>query len=267
MFGKLIKYELKSIRKWYLTVNLALIAVALIIGIFLRQSASKLSDNGSLAFSSGTSTITNIITGMSMLGFGFLIAVSVIGTLVIIIKRFYTNIFGREGYLTLTLPVSVHQIIFSKWLSAMILEFISFTVIIIALLCILTPITGIGQLLTILPTIGKLVASSTGILTICYFFVAFISSIIFYYLAIAIGQLFRNHRIVIAIITYALIAFLNNIVGAWVHLDSTNLFINNGHSGTINSHYLLFAMGYNIIGAIIAYLLTHYIIQTKLNIQ
>lgn len=265
MFGKLVKYEFKSIGKWYLAINLALIAVALIIGILLGQSADSISSSGEISFANDSSTVSGIIGGVLILSFGFLIAASVIGTLVIIIRRFYTNIFGREGYLTLTLPVSSHQIILSKWFSAMIIEFISFIVIVIALLCVFTPIAGVGNLLAILPSIGKVAATSTGILTICYFFVSFVTSIIFYYLAMAIGQLFQNHRIVMAIIAYALISLINSILEAWVHLDSTDLFLNSG--GVVNNHYLLFGMGYDIIVAIIAYFLTNYIIQTKLNIQ
>lgn len=46
MFGKLVKYEFKSIGKWYLAINLALIAVALIIGILLGQSAGSISSSG-----------------------------------------------------------------------------------------------------------------------------------------------------------------------------------------------------------------------------
>ena len=265
MFGKLVKYEFKSIGKWYLAINLALIAVALIIGILLGQSAGSISSSGEISFANDSSTVSGIIAGVLILSFGFLIAASVIGTLVIIIRRFYTNIFGREGYLTLTLPVSSHQIILSKWFSAMIIEFISFIVIVIALLCVFTPIACVGNLLAILPSIGKVAATSTGILTICYFFVSFVTSIIFYYLAMAIGQLFQNHRIVMAIIAYALISLINSILEAWVHLDSTDLFLNSG--GVVNNHYLLFGMGYDIIVAIIAYFLTNYIIQTKLNIQ
>ncbi len=54
------------------------------------------------------------------LTFGSLIAGSLLSTLLIIIKRFSKSVFGREGYLTLTLPVNSHQIILSKLLASFI---------------------------------------------------------------------------------------------------------------------------------------------------
>ena len=93
MFGKLVKYEFKSIGKWYLAINLALIAVALIIGILLGQSAGSISSSGEISFANDSSTVSGIIDGVLILSFGFLIAASVIGTLVIIIRRFYINFF------------------------------------------------------------------------------------------------------------------------------------------------------------------------------
>ena len=35
-------------------------------------------------------------------------------SLVVMIQRFYKNVLGDEGYLTLTLPVNVHEILWSK---------------------------------------------------------------------------------------------------------------------------------------------------------
>ena len=38
----------------------------------------------------------------------------------IIIRRFYSNLYGREGYLTWTLPASPHAIILSKFVGALV---------------------------------------------------------------------------------------------------------------------------------------------------
>ena len=50
-----------------------------------------------------------------------------IATIVLIIKRFATSVFGREGYLSNTLPVSAHQLVLSKLFVAFILDTISFS--------------------------------------------------------------------------------------------------------------------------------------------
>ena len=46
-----------------------------------------------------------------------------IATIVLIVRRFAKTVFGREGYLTNTLPVSAHQLILSKLLVAFIFRY------------------------------------------------------------------------------------------------------------------------------------------------
>ena len=56
-----------------------------------------------------------------------------IATIVLIVRRFAKTVFGREGYLTNTLPVSAHQLILSKLLVAFILDIISSLVILLSI--------------------------------------------------------------------------------------------------------------------------------------
>lgn len=43
MFGKLLKYELKSVGKWYLTLNAAVLLVSIILGLVLKALGGNFS--------------------------------------------------------------------------------------------------------------------------------------------------------------------------------------------------------------------------------
>ena len=61
-----------------------------------------------------------IITGtLGILIFGGVIGLY-LSNYYIIIRRFYSNLYGREGYLTWTLPASPHAIILSKFVGALV---------------------------------------------------------------------------------------------------------------------------------------------------
>ena len=105
MFSKLLKYELKSVGKWYFALNASIIAIS----IFLGFSIKTLTDYAENYTTSNANHYTQLIPIILSIMFGVVVASAWIATLAIIVRRFYKNIFGREGYLTLTLPVSTHQ--------------------------------------------------------------------------------------------------------------------------------------------------------------
>ena len=102
MFGKLLKYEFKAAGKLYGVLFLILAIVSSIFGLMLSNSISSgiTSDDAvSAVYSFFTIVFFSTCTAL------------VISNLVITIRRFYQNIFGREAYLTWTLPANAHQII------------------------------------------------------------------------------------------------------------------------------------------------------------
>lgn len=62
----------------------------------------------------------------------------VISTIFLIIKRFKGSVYDRQGYLTLTLPVSEHYIISAKLVGAFIWSIVSTTVLAISAFIVLT---------------------------------------------------------------------------------------------------------------------------------
>ena len=95
MLGKLLKYEIKHSARYTATIYLATIAFAAVSVIALLIN----------------STWLGVMSCFMLYFAGF---ASVIVTLVSVIKNFYDTLYGRQGYLTFTLPVKCSTVLLSK---------------------------------------------------------------------------------------------------------------------------------------------------------
>lgn len=103
MLGKLIKYDLISVSKILFPLHLALLVVTVLGRLSM---ALNLPQNAPL-----------IVSLMLMLYIFGIIAIGII-TLVVLVMRFYKNLFTSEGYLMHTLPVKASQHLNSKLIVA-----------------------------------------------------------------------------------------------------------------------------------------------------
>ncbi len=110
MLGKLLKYELQSCVKIFLPLYVALCALTVFMIIVTNFFITTLED-----FEKYPALVVLFIFAF----YAIAIALSVI-MLVIIVNRFRRTLLGKEGYLMLTLPVSIHAHIFAKIISVII---------------------------------------------------------------------------------------------------------------------------------------------------
>lgn len=96
MLGKLIKYDVKSTWRGF-----AGIYISILLGVVIVP----------FVFNNINNEIINIAIGFMAFGIVIAVVVVMIGNL---FKIFNTNVFSKEGYLTMTLPVKSRQIIASK---------------------------------------------------------------------------------------------------------------------------------------------------------
>ena len=107
MVKKLFRYELKSYSRSLMPMQLILFCIALLTRlIWIFES-----DN--VAFT--------IFGNSAVIAFVIACIVCCVMTFVLIIRRFYKNLYSPEGYLSFTLPVNCHQHICAKLLAAMVL--------------------------------------------------------------------------------------------------------------------------------------------------
>ena len=113
MLGKLIKYEIKSIYKYFLVLYAVIIAGAFTSYGTISASSGLLSKLGFSSF---------ILCIFAMMALGVLL-------LIFTITRFNTSLLGDEGYLMFTVPTSTHNIIWSKAIAILIFDVLSVLIV------------------------------------------------------------------------------------------------------------------------------------------
>ena len=254
MFWNLVRYEFKNVNKWYLALYGAVLFLSVLIGI-QTQSLIKLPEKNLSVLLFFLSTV-----------FGGLMVTLVISTIFLIIKRFKGSVYDRQGYLTLTLPVSEHHIITAKLVGAFIWSILSSTVLALSAFIIVTitvpewisnseliPLVG-----TFLPQLSLMGVS---------FLLNTISGILCIYLAISIGQLFNEYRTALAIVAYIGIQIVIGFVEVFFN-TSTNFYVNS-LAGFNDNFYMGASVGIveELIFIAIFYLGTYYILRNKVNLQ
>lgn len=255
MFWNLVRYEFKNVNKWYLALYAAVLVLSVLIGMqghYYNYVSFKDSQPVLLFFLA--------------LVFGGLMITLGISTIFLIIKRFKGSVYDRQGYLTLTLPVSEHHIITAKLVGAFIWSILSSTVLALSAFIIVTitvpewisnseliPLVG-----TFLPQLSLMGVS---------FLLNTISGILCIYLAISIGQLFNEYRTALAVVAYIGIQIVIGFIGVFFN-TSTNFYVNS-LAGFNDNFYMGASTGIfeELIFIAIFYLGTYYILRNKVNLQ
>ncbi|MEL0463841.1 hypothetical protein WKI42_03855 [Streptococcus pneumoniae] len=255
MFWNLVRYEFKNVNKWYLALYAAVLVLSALIGI-QAQTYNNLPVKESQPV---------LLTFLALVFGGLMITLG-ISTLFLIIKRFKGSVYDRQGYLTLTLPVSEHHIITTKLIGAFIWSLISTAVLLLCIYIILLS-TNFDevQLSILLSFVGE---HFTGFgLTVLSFLLSTISFILCIYLAISIGQLFNEYRTALAVAAYIGIRIVIGIIEVFFN-TSTNFYVNS-LAGFNDNFYMGASIGIveELIFIAIFYLGTYYILRNKVNLQ
>lgn len=266
MFGKLMKYELKATYKWYLIIS----GVLAILSIFAGLLASSVITGAATYTADTTYTIVGIIVLVIFAGYIGLTLTNYI----IIIRRFYNNIFGREGYLTWTLPTGSHTVLLVKVTSALIWSIFCFISLILSLLIFLGVI-GLAQQQNIFDVLGPVfdhIGSSLIWQSLLFQVLATISGILMLYCAISLGQLFINNRIVMAFVFGFILWVVLSIIGRMfptVDLSSLS-YLSSGYYETLSDVLVVNfvpAYIYELVKIVAMYFTVHYVTKFKLNLQ
>ena len=255
MFWNLVRYEFKNVNKWYLALYGAVLALSALIGIQTQSFKN-------LPYQESQSAMLFFLATV----FGGLMITLGISTLILIIRRFKGSVYDRQGYLTLTLPVSEHHIITAKLIGAFIWSVISTAVLLLCIYIILLSTNSDEvQLSTLLSFVGE---HFTGFgLTVLSFLLSTISGILCIYLAISIGQLFNEYRTALSIVAYIGIQIVIGFIGVFFN-TSTNFYVNS--LAGFNGNFYMGA-GISIVEELIFiaifYLGTYYILKNKVNLQ
>lgn len=261
MLGKLMKYELKACGRIFVPLYVAILVVAAIIGVFSNTESFQ---------------VASILIFILMALFIGLMVV----TIVLIIQRFKKSLLEDEGYLMFTLPVSIKNLILSKYLTSLIYIILSTIIAILSFVLILlfggnldisallnhefwsVVNQGLSQKDIIFPVIIMIISG----------FLVYTMFIFNVYISLSIGHLpkFNKNRTLFGIITFFAINIIIGIVQSVIQVT----FISNAYKiqdiYSLLSAFNLYEVVNIIVSIVIILILfvgTSWVLNKKLNLE
>ena len=198
MLRKLLKYEFKHTAKDILSLFGVVIILSVLVKISMLTTANT--DN---------STVAEYLLGMFMFLFILSMGIMFVGVWVILIIRFYKNMYSDEGYLTATLPVTATEHIFSKFITGFTWVMASAVVCVVSFLIIFIGEFSLNDMWqAITSVVSDMRAFGYPSLTMCCIlilvnmFVAIIQFLLAMQMIIAIGACWPTSRIWATILTF-----------------------------------------------------------------
>lgn len=217
MLGKLIKHEFNHTSKLILPLWI-LLAIITILGRIVAQSIISTGDanlsNGMAIFH--ITTIFVYVLGIIIISFTSYIYLMV---------RFQKSLFGAEGYLMHTLPVTPWQLLISKTIVSFVWMVAETILTLFSIFCIFASDTVFDQLAGFFNAYGgvsgltqflfNMTPAHTAIFFILFVMISTLSGILIPYVCICIGQLWQQHKTAGAFLAFVVILVLLEIIGAF----------------------------------------------------
>lgn len=259
--GKVFKYEMISAGRIILPVYALLLVLSLIIGVFVLDSELDYTGEGAIGFVKTAIVVLTIILFIVMI-------VIIIG---IIERRYKKSILGDEGYLNLTLPVTVGEHLWGRYLADFVWG-LSYAVV-MALAVLLVGIRGWNQ---IPEGFARLLAESAkfklehGVSYAYIFWCSFINSMAFYmlvcvfiYMTETVIQLIGKHRTLMSILVFVVVFLLfQNLADLIFHNSFENF-----SSGIIKARLFWGIALYNLVWTAVLSVITRLVLLYKLNLE
>lgn len=265
MLTKLIKYDLKSLARILIPANIFLLVYTFIARLVITSGLSQ--------------ELPNFIIGLGMATYIILLVLINYITLFAVIYRFYKNLFTDEGYLTLTLPVTPSQHLLAKTISGTFWVVLSYLVLTVSILMVVLVPDVMKNSDIIMNEMSKAMEMPASLFLISTFMVGLIScffALPFYYVCIALGQLFSKHRILAAVILFFAISSVVSVISLIALFVAGAFPLIWGSASKISelgnvSHLLLTSYTVSciivIIQAVLSYIGTLYIMKNKINLE
>ena len=210
MLSKLLKHEFRATGRTMLPVYAAVVVLAVLANFSLRVLDM---DKGPLL---------NIFFGLIVAAFVICVIAAAVMTLVMMIKRFYSNYLRDEGYLMHTLPVSVHELVWSKMIVSVV--WFAATFVVIWLVILLTVLfqtgTDLAQFFAGFPSLAEIreILAEAGIrsgdlwlLGLEFLFAVVVGGLftcLHFYAAMSLGHMFSKDKILLSIVFFVAISFV-----------------------------------------------------------
>ena len=269
MLKKLLKHEFRATARIMLPLYIVLLGASL----YGRISVGFLNDNA-----------RRIVQWLSGLGV-FVFVVSIIGvtlmSVIMMISRFYKNLMTDEGYLTLTLPVTTHELIISKIITSIVWFIATAIADIAALMIVFADKKFVAGFARIIQELFGIVFELTAleftnymfyaIELVCIAVFAMTSVCLIIYAAIAIGHSASNHKVLLSFAVYFGINFALQTLGiialATITGPAFEIYLFAGLSPLALIHAVFCVIiGAEIIMSVVFYFITNAMLKNHLNL-
>ena len=266
--GKIIKYEFRSMFRLFIPLWLGILALSLV-----NRFTLNLQFDGN--------SLTGFFSGLVM----FLYVMGIMAVLVVafifVILRFYKGVLKEEGYLTMTLPVSLDSVLWGKAIAGWVLMVLTILVC-IASVCILV-LGNFVQRVILVMTWERMVeltgsAAPLALIVVQLVLAALVSTlynILFLYLAMAIGHLAQKHRVGMSVLAYVVMStVLSTAYNTFLTPVALNFMMGYDFAGRTNAQIVALAsnglwiyLATVVAACAVFYFPTRYILQKKLNLE
>lgn len=264
MLGKLIKYDLKASIRIFLIFHGVFAVTCIMARLIFIDNLDFNSPVGPLA--------TNIAIISSL--FILLMSAMSLCTCLLVVLRFYRNLFSREGYLTWTLPASPLQHLWSKIISGYLLLAVDTIIVYLGVFFLVTGQNVQDAYSVIASEVTQelgMPISHFGLLMFAMTIISCINSIIMLYFCVTVGQLFPAHRVIWAFVIYFGISFvlqaitmifmiICRIFPAY-SMDFETVTVADYMTDILILSFVIFT-----ITTVLQYIVTHYIMKNKINL-
>jgi hypothetical protein len=277
MLRKLLKHEFRASGRIMLPMYLIVLLSAAGSNLSIRLASS---DSGSIPVS--------LFSAFVLLLFAAALIGICIMAVVLMVQRFYKNLLCDEGYIMLTLPVSVHQHIFSKLIASTVWFAATALVVLLGILLVSFDVPFVAALakglrflarqleyLKLLQTADLILLTAEGVV------IALLSGAVIclhFYAALAIGHSFSEKKVLLSIIFYFVLQMVMQTLLSLCALGPIALMLTKLTEGI---HFDLSARAWmdyvhaiagltaliTVIQGAVYYLLTAFMLKRRLNLE
>ena len=274
MLRKLMKHEFRATGR----IMLPLFLILLVTAVGANFSVRGMLDTGS--------RFLNVLGALLVMAFVIAIMGVCVMSMVVMVQRFYKNLLQDEGYVMMTLPVSVHQHIWSKLIVSAVWFALPLVVVCLACLIMAFDVELVQQIAAgfrelfqeIYRNLSTYYAiNGTAIvaefLVLC--FVGCCAMCLQFYAALAIGHSFPNHKMAWSVLWFFLIQFIMQFLGgmgimlldeSWFHHLLLGWTDNISAMASVHLGMVTVILGEVVYGAVF-YILTTYFLKKRLNLE
>ena len=274
MLRKLMKHEFRATGR----IMLPLFLILLVTAVGANFSVRGMLDTDS--------RFLNVLGALLVMAFVIAIMGVCVMSMVVMVQRFYKNLLQDEGYVMMTLPVSVHQQVWSKLIVSAV--WFALTLVVVCLACLIMAFdvelvqqiaAGFRELFQeIYRNLSTYYAiNGTAIvaefLVLC--FVGCCAMCLQFYASLAIGHSFPNHKMAWSVLWFFLIQFIMQFLGgmgimlldeSWFHHLLLGWTDNISAMASVHLGMVTVILGEVVYGAVF-YILTTYFLKKRLNLE